>query len=114
MQVPSNTIALAKYFEGFFPTVYLCPANFYTIGFGHLCKKDHPPITREEGEIYLNADLQDALKGTIRICPILITVDEKWLGAIVDFVFNLGSGRLQQSTLRRKINAGIWTMSPRS
>jgi lysozyme len=30
------------------------------------------------------------------------------LNAIVDFAYNLGVGRLQTSTLRRKINAQDW------
>jgi lysozyme len=30
------------------------------------------------------------------------------LNAIVDFTYNLGAGRLQTSTLRRRINQGDW------
>jgi len=106
--IPKNAIALAKTFEGFYSKVYLCPAGYPTIGYGHLCKKDHPPITKEQGEFYLADDLYDALMGTIRVCPVLLTVHETWLGAITDFVFNLGVGRLQVSTLRRRINQQDW------
>ena len=42
----------------------------------------------------------------------LLVVGEDRLGAIVDFVFNLGAGRLQASTLRRKINAMDWDAVP--
>ena len=112
MNVPNNALELASYFEGFYNKPYICPAGFWTIGYGHLCKKDHPIITKEQGEIYLNEDLQDALRGTIKTCPILISVDENYFGAIVDFVFNLGVGRLQTSTLRRKINAQLWDEVP--
>lgn len=106
--IPKNAIALAKTFEGFYSKVYLCPAGYWTIGWGHLCKKNHPPITKEYGEFYLTDDLHDALMGTIRVCPVLLTVHETWLGAITDFVFNLGVGRLQVSTLRRRINQQDW------
>jgi lysozyme len=107
--VPKNAIDLAMCFEGFFAKAYICPAGFATQGFGHLVQSlSVPPITREQGEIWLAQDLQDALHGTIRTCPILVTVPETWLGAIVDFVFNLGAGRLQTSTLRRKINGALW------
>jgi len=41
------------------------------------------------------------------MCPILAS-SEKKLGAIIDFVYNLGPGRLQYSTLRRKINQQDW------
>ena len=112
MEVPENAIDLAMTFEGFYSKVYLCPAGFWTIGYGHLCKKDQPPITKEQGEVWLAQDLQDALQGTIRICPILSTVPETWLGAITDFVFNLGAGRLRNSTLRRRINAEEWDDVP--
>jgi len=34
--------------------------------------------------------------------------DERKCNAVVDFVYNLGVGRLQTSTLKRKINAQDW------
>jgi lysozyme len=34
--------------------------------------------------------------------------DEKKCNAIVDFAYNLGTGRLQTSTLKRKINEKDW------
>lgn len=110
--IPRYAEKLAMSFEGYSSKPYLCPAGFWTIGYGHLCRKDHPPISRETASAYLIADLQDAYLGAIRLCPILLTVDETWLGAIVDFVFNLGVSRLRSSTLRKKINAGEWDEVP--
>jgi lysozyme len=112
MEVPENAIQLAKVFEGFYAKPYICPAGFWTVGYGRLCKKDHPAITKATAEEYLTQDLQDALKGTIKQCPILLTVNSTWLGAIVDFTFNLGVGRLLSSTLRKKINAEEWDDVP--
>jgi lysozyme len=112
MDVPSNTVYLAMVFEGFYAKPYICPAGLYTIGFGRRCSKDHPPITREQGEAYLAEDLQIALHATIRFCPGLIFEPEGRLGAITDFTFNLGAGRLQASTLRRKINQGAYNEVP--
>ena len=60
--------------------------------------------TKEEGEAYLTADMADALRATLRYCPVLATEPEGRLAAIVDFTFNLGTGRLQTSTLRRRVN----------
>ena len=108
MDVPKNAIELATTFEGFYAKPYICPAGFWTIGFGRLCSKNHPPITKAQAEIYLAQDLQDALLGTIRLCPSLLAQDENWLGAIVDFTFNLGIGRLKMSTLKKKINNEEW------
>lgn len=104
--VPENAVNLAAAFEGFSPTPYLCPAGFWTIGYGHLCSKDHPPITHEQGLAYLERDLVTALLGTLRYCPGLAAEAGEVLGAITDFTFNLGAGRLKASTLRRKINEG--------
>lgn len=117
--VPQSAIELAKRFEGFEKRVkrgteiaavpYVCPAGFWTIGYGHLCAQDHPPITQDEAEAYLAQDLVKALSATLRYCPVLATEPEQRLAAIVDFTFNLGAGRLQTSTLRRRINQRDWT-----
>ena len=112
-----QAIDLANRFEGFcrvpksdpdraYP--YVCPAGFWTIGYGHLCDAKHPPINMEEGEAYLAADMAEALRATLRYCPVLATEPEGRLAAIVDFTFNLGAGRLQASTLRRRVNQRDW------
>ena len=118
-QIPQAAIALAKRFEGFERRVkrgieitavpYICPAGFWTIGYGHLCDPTHPPITEAEAEAYLARDLQKAVAATLRYCPVLATEPGGRLAAIVDFTFNLGAGRLQTSTLRRRINQRDWT-----
>lgn len=118
MQVPQAAIDLAKRFEGFHRVPkadplrrahpYVCPAGYWTIGYGHLCDPKHPPITEAEAEAYLAADLQTALSATLRYCPVLATEPEGRLAAIVDFTFNLGAGRLQTSTLRRRVNQRDW------
>lgn len=115
--VPQAAIDLAKRFEGFHRVLrvdpgrahpYVCPAGYWTIGYGRLCDPKHPPITEDEAERYLAADLTTALTATLRFCPVLATEPEGRLAAIVDFTFNLGAGRLQTSTLRRRINQREW------
>ena len=117
IEVPKPAIELAKRFEGFHRVAradpsraqpYICPAGYWTIGYGHLCEPTHPPITEVEAENYLASDLQTALAATLRYCPVLATEPEGRLAAIVDFTFNLGAGRLQASTLRRRINQRDW------
>lgn len=54
-------------------------------------------------------DSQAALKATLRYCPVLVTEPEGRLAAIVDFTVNLGGGRLQSSTLRRRVNQRDWS-----
>ena len=120
IEVPETAIDLAKRFEGFHRVPkadpdrahpYICPAGFWTIGYGHLCDPAHPPISVDEAEVYLARDLQTALTATLRYCPVLATEPEGRLAAIVDFTFNLGAGRLQMSTLRRRINQRDWSAS---
>ena len=65
-------------------------------------------MTEAEGETYLAADLTNALAATLRYCPVLATEPEGRLAAIIDFTFNLGAGRLQTSTLRRRVNQRDW------
>jgi lysozyme len=118
IRVPPQAIDLAKRFEGFYRVAkadpgrahpYICPAGYWTIGYGHLCDSKHPPITEAEAEGYLATDLMTALNATLRYCPVLAAEPEGRLAAIVDFTFNLGAGRLQTSTLRRRVNQRDWT-----
>ena len=76
--VPQAAIDLAKQFEGFHRVAkldpsraypYICPAGFWTIGYGHLCDPKHPPITEAEAEVYLLSDLVTAFNATLRYCP---------------------------------------------
>ena len=87
---------------------YLCPAGYWTVGWGHLCKPDQPQISRMEGEIWLAKDLQTAYAATLSLCPNLLHESDSRVAAITDFTFNLGRGRLAASTLRRRILAGNW------
>jgi lysozyme len=107
--------SLCKQFEGFRSKPYLCPANVATIGYGSTyyangtrVTLNDPLMSQEEAHLLLMVELEHTyLPGVLRNCPILAT-DEKKCNAIVDFVYNLGIGRLQTSTLKRKINALEW------
>jgi len=107
--------ALCKQFEGFRSKPYLCPANVATIGYGSTYYADKrkvtledPPMSQEEAHALLMIELEHTyLPGVLRNCPILAT-DERKCNSIVDWCYNLGVGRLQTSTLKRKINAQDW------
>lgn len=116
--IPAEALTLAKTFEGLHKVVtrspevtigpYVCPAGFWTIGYGHLCDRDQQPITEEQAENWLRDDMTKALNATLRLCPVLSLHPLK-LAAITDFTFNLGAGRLQASTLRTRINQQNWS-----
>jgi len=106
---------MCKRFEGYRAKPYLCPAGVATIGYGSTYYADgrkvtlnDPPTTQEEAHVLLMHELEhNYLPGVLRNCPGLIT-DVRKCNAIVDFCYNLGTGRLQTSTLKRKINANDW------
>jgi len=107
--------ALCRQFEGFRAKPYLCPAGIPTIGYGSTYYSDgrkvaltDRPISEPDARSLLLAELQHTYApGVLRLCPGLAP-NERRFNAIVDFTYNLGVGRLQTSTLRRKINAQDW------
>jgi lysozyme len=101
-------IELIKYYEGFSPTAYLCPAGIRTIGFGHVIRQGEvfssAGISREEAVEILRRDVVSAEQSVLRL--ITVPLMDGQFDALVSFAFNLGGGALQRSTLRRKINRG--------
>ena len=104
-------IEVIKHFEGFHSKVYLCPAGIPTIGYGSTRGKDGKRlrrnaahITEAEGEELLKRDISQAENSVKRL--IKVKINENQLSALCSFVYNLGSGRLQSSTLRAKMNRG--------
>jgi len=105
--ITQEGLDLIKRFEGFSPTIYTCPAGYPTIGYGHLVRDRERDrfaggISREEAEELLRQDILWAEKGVLRLINIPLTDGQ--FDALVSFTFNLGTGALQRSTLRRKVN----------
>lgn len=103
---------LCLVFEGLYLKPYLCPAAVPTIGVGSTFYENgvrvtlqDPPITRERAMELLEHELLQCLPKVHRLCPNLADWGEVATGAILDFAFNCGTGALQASTLRRRINA---------
>ena len=105
--ITDEGLGLIKRFEGFRPTIYICPAGWPTIGYGHVVK-DHERarfldgIDRDTGTAVLRSDVEIAERAVLRL--IETGLDDGQFDALVSFAFNLGAGALQRSTLRRKIN----------
>ncbi len=108
-------IDLIRAFEGFRARPYLCPAGIPTIGYGSIWRMDgsrveltDPPMSEAHAMSLLEREVYGtALPGVLRLCPTTIGQPGP-LNALVDFTFNLGVGRLESSTLRRKVNEADW------
>lgn len=110
-QVPEQALALARRFEGRRTKPYLCPAGVPTIGYGHTgadVTMSSPEASEAQIELWLIEDMTKAMNAALRASPCLLRATDGQLAAIVDFVFNLGAGNYQTSTLRRRVNAGDW------
>lgn len=111
---------LCRRFEGFRAKPYICPAGVPTIGYGSTyypggrkVTMDDAPVDETTARYMLTYELLNTYApGVVRLCPglLVLAAQGDWakFNAIVDFAYNLGVGRLQTSTLRRKINAGDW------
>lgn len=117
-QVLAVTAALCRRFEGLYLTAYLCPAGVPTIGYGATYYEDgrrvaltDPAITRERAEALLLWHVRTRyLPGVLAMCPFVDDVER--LAALIDFAYNLGTGNLKTSTLRKRVNDARWNDVP--
>jgi lysozyme len=98
-------IDLIKRWEGCRTNAYLCPANVWTIGYGHT-----KGVTKGMVISHLEADklLIEDLKGFETAVRRLVTVplNQNQFDALVSFTFNVGIGAFEKSTLLKLLNAG--------
>lgn len=100
-------LGLIKRFEGFSPTIYICPAGYPTIGYVHVVIPEERArflhgISADEGDYLLRKDAQIAESAVLRL--IHVPLSDGQFNALVSFTFNLGVGALQRSTLRQRVN----------
>lgn len=129
--VPIQAVDLIKSFEGIpdgDPSTvnidpYLCPADVWTIGWGHAitqggmqlkgsanrarAKALFPGgITRPQAEILLRADLIPRAAVVSRLARVALSDGQ--FGALISLLFNIGEGNLAASTLLRRLNQGSY------
>lgn len=96
---------IIKTFESFKDNVYLCPAGLKTFGYGSLLRDFpdmHFPITEEQASLFLIERVKSDfryLQGKIKVA-----LNSNQQIALLDFVYNVGRGALQRSTLLMKVN----------
>ena len=111
MKTSEVGLNLIKHYEGFYSKPYLCPANRWTVGYGHLIGDGlnlpdnwNRHFSVEEINELLKRDLVRFEQGVLRY--ITVPLNQYQFDSLVSFSFNLGLGTLQRSTVRQKINRG--------
>jgi lysozyme len=97
--------ALVRQFEGCFLQAYACPAGVPTIGVGHtrgVRLGDRCSV--QQADVWLTQDLEDAASHVTQLVTVPLTQGQ--FDALTSFVFNLGAGRLGESTLLIMLNKG--------
>jgi lysozyme len=105
---------LIKTFESLKLKAYKCPADKWTIGYGHTGPEVYSGlvITEDQAETLLEKDLETFEMGVEELVKVSINDDQ--FAALVSFSFNVGldidadqiAEGLGDSTLLKKLNAG--------
>ena len=110
MKISSTGLQLIQHFEGLFLRSYLCPANVWTIGYGHTGIR-HNDGTVKRGQRITKARALELLEFDMntKYVPdverlVKVPINQNQFDALVSFHFNTGA--LGRSTLFRKLNAG--------
>lgn len=132
----AQAVDLIRRFEGIAdgdPTTvrldpYLCPAGYWTIGWGHVVRgPDGKPIRGAENRAAARAVYPDGIsmddaavlladdvrRFAVGVDELLeVKVSDNQFGALVSFAYNCGLGALKTSTLLRLLNEGEYDAVP--
>lgn len=108
MKTSKTGIDLIKEFESCSLKAYKCPAGVLTIGYGHTGLVNGKPITSDMtitellAETLLAIDLQ---KFENAVNKLNLELNQNQFDSIISFIFNIGSGNFQSSTMLKKLKA---------
>jgi lysozyme len=98
-------LMLTEQFEGCSLTAYQDVKGVWTIGYGHTAGvTPGMTCTQEQAAEWLQADIQWAATTVSNLVLVPLTQNE--FNALVDFVFNVGSGNFSGSTMLVLLNQG--------
>jgi len=101
MKTSEKGLSLIKQHENLRLEAYLCPAGVWTIGYGHtLGVKKGMTITREIAEKLLAEDIAPIERA---LNALGLNLRQGQFDALVSFIFNVGIGLFNTSTLKRKL-----------
>ena len=105
MYFNQSGLDLLRQFEQFRSAPYKDQGGKLTIGYGHLIKagESFTAMTQTQGNTLLAKDVGLAEAAYRR--RVKVDLNENQYAAVVCWIFNLGEGNLQQSTLLTKLNA---------
>ena len=103
---------LIKHYEGWRESPYLCSAARPTIGYGstwdvdgNAVTLDHPNITKKQGQYLLLREVRHSEAAIKKLVKANLT--ENMFSSLCSFIYNVGSGNFQKSTMRMKLNRGL-------
>ena len=104
-------MALLRGFEGFRSHPYLCPAGYWTIGYGDRylrsgkpVRPNTPPIT----EAFASSLMENEVRffDTALSCLVKVPLSDRQRAALLSWQYNVGTPAVEGSTLLRKLNSG--------
>lgn len=97
---------IIKESEGLELRAYKCPADVWTVGWGHTGPDVYEGlvVTLGEAEVLLERDLR-ASESAINY-SVKVMLNQNQFDALVSLVFNIGAGAFKSSTLLKLLNAG--------
>lgn len=111
MQTSERGINMIIAFEGMELNAYKCPAGVWTIGVGHTGEVDGVPVKR--GMLITQAKAKELLREDLKKVEVYLNrqsfagrLTQGQFDALVSFIFNVGSGAFQTSTMRKKLCLG--------
>ena len=111
MKTSEKGVDMIIAFEGMELNAYKCPAGVWTIGVGHTAEVDGIPVKR--GMLITTTKAMELLKSDLAKVEYYINrqsfagrLTQGMYDALVSFIFNVGTGAFQTSTMRRCLCTG--------
>ena len=110
MKISENGLNLIKQFEGLSLKPYLDAVNIPTIGYGSTFYENmkkvtmqDESITRERADFLFNFLVTTKFVSVVNRL-VIVDLTQNQFDALVSFVYNIGSGNFEKSTLLKKVN----------